>query len=454
MSGLNGGSAVKLRSDLASAIGATFVGFKSAGAGSQLISLLEKIDSIAEPKDYGAVSDGVADDTAAVQAAIDSGKMAVRLGYRHKITAQIELRGSVAAFYGDGQLESALVKSFNGDALRVTNGGAHLQDFGIEGNGATYTGGGIYWTGNSVKAQNIRVTDTADSCVIFQAQTAVYASLDNCFLLPRNTTTTYAIRGTGADLSTGPTARVFNNINGGGPLVDFSGMNRAALTNSFGTLVKWDSVCSKITVTGNRFTNAAASLTVLGSDHVIDHNNWGFGAGHTVTVDASCANVSWGAGNNIVEGSSTLKSPVIGHSIGGGMPNEMNTALVDYKNQFEWKGTTSDGVFGNSTYSAYYKLSGRKCSAFWSLLRGSTATLPVGTWQIRLPFKALTTAVGKALVKTSAGVYRVAIVEVQGGSSLATIYLEASSGAMTEASVAFGTNGLMEGTIDYLVSAT
>lgn len=412
---------------------------------------------------FADIGGGGADDAPAFNAAaalggeIHVGKPAVAF----LLSSPIDLTVDGTKIIGVGMYTSVFRKGFNGEAIKLTGNGTKIAGIGIDGQGATRTGGGIKIIGYNCVAEYCRIVDTDDCPVLFDpavgsnALAGTYALVNGCFLLPRNTSTTYASRCTGVDDATRPTARVFRNISGGGPLIDFSGMNRASLIDSFGTLIKFSASSGKINIQGNRFTNAAANITILGSDHTIDNNNWGFGVGFNVTIDASCANVSWGQNNNIVQGSSTISPPVIGSAIGGGMPNTLTTPLISYSASFAWFGSTSNGVLGNSTYSAYYSLTARKCCASFSLIRGSSATNPVGTFWFPLPFKANVTATGHALVKSSGtAVYYSAVCEVQGGSDKLYIYLNGAAGAMNDASIGFGTNALIEATINYVVSAS
>ena len=407
----------------------------------------------------GADLTGASDSSAAFDRADIGENIYVPAG-TYDFTSAVTCTVDGTLFYGDGGYASIITKSFNGIPLTFEGDSSGIVGIGIEGDGANFTGGGVKLKGYNNVAKMCRINDTADSCVLFDAAvgtnvgSGTYAVVEDCFLLPTNTGTTYSIRSIGTDDSTRPTVRTFRNISGGGPGPDFSGMNRAILADSFCTIIKFDANSSKIQIHGNRFTNSATNLTVLGSDHDIDGNIWGFGAAFGITIDATCANVHWGPNNPIVKGASTLQSPTIGATIGGAQANNIHTNLVDYKAQFEWKGTTTDGTFGNSTYSVYYKLTGRHCYMSFSLLRGSTATNATGTWQFRLPFKAFVTSTGTALVKSSTGTYNPAVFEVQGGSSLAVLYLPASTAAMTDASIAFGTGGLIEATLNFLVSPT
>lgn len=64
--------------------------------------------------DYGAVGDGVADDTAAVQAAINTGKSVYFPSGTYKVTSALSFNQADVAYYGDGKNSSYLMLSGSG----------------------------------------------------------------------------------------------------------------------------------------------------------------------------------------------------------------------------------------------------------------------------------------------------------------------------------------------------
>lgn len=62
------------------------LGFLQAGTGGQTRTIQDKLRDVVSVKDFGAVGDNVTDDTAAIQAAIDSGKLAIVPPGTYKVT--------------------------------------------------------------------------------------------------------------------------------------------------------------------------------------------------------------------------------------------------------------------------------------------------------------------------------------------------------------------------------
>jgi hypothetical protein len=72
MESISGGDDTLLRDDLASSSGAGIINFIASGVGAVMRSIRDKLRDTVSVKDFGAVGDGVANDTAAVQAALNS----------------------------------------------------------------------------------------------------------------------------------------------------------------------------------------------------------------------------------------------------------------------------------------------------------------------------------------------------------------------------------------------
>lgn len=113
------GSATDLAINLANntdpAKGAALVGFLQAGAGAVGRTMLDKAREVVSVKDFGAVGDGVTDDTAAIQAAIDAvyagslqgGSLYFPKG-NYLVTSSIHQRPRVN-FVGDGSRKSQII---------------------------------------------------------------------------------------------------------------------------------------------------------------------------------------------------------------------------------------------------------------------------------------------------------------------------------------------------------
>jgi parallel beta-helix repeat protein len=108
---------------------ASKLSFTQAGSGAAARTIDSKLNELVSVKDFGAVGDGVADDTAAIQAAIDSGKAAYVPKGTYKISATLNLNNGYKALIGDPSMPT-IAKTNAGPAIRIgTTAGAVLNEY-------------------------------------------------------------------------------------------------------------------------------------------------------------------------------------------------------------------------------------------------------------------------------------------------------------------------------------
>lgn len=156
------------------------INFTQAGTGAVARTIQDKLRDVVSVKDFGAVGDGVTDDTAAIQAAIDAQRRVFIPYGIYKITSSLTLTQSYSALVGDARMP--IIRYYNpgnGPAINVTAtpGGSYNQHSRVENLivEARDPGTGNYWTPTFSSTPNLNQAGVA-----FQATAYGFNAVQRC----------------------------------------------------------------------------------------------------------------------------------------------------------------------------------------------------------------------------------------------------------------------------------
>lgn len=163
-------------------------------SGTVFRSLAERFAEIINVKDFGAKGDGVTDDTAAIQAAIN---LAVGVGRRVSMSAGTYLTSATlvwpadwpVALVGEGVETTIINYTGNGDAVDIFDAGADtkfikssIECLRISGNGATSVNGISIRQGYAIALRNVRIHNFEVGVRVEQSWSVVFdfVRIDSC----------------------------------------------------------------------------------------------------------------------------------------------------------------------------------------------------------------------------------------------------------------------------------
>jgi hypothetical protein len=487
--------ALALVQQIGAAGGSGLVGFLQAGVNAILRKVQDKLREVVSVTDFGAKGDGVTDDTAAIQAALNyvmkagtPKKLLIPNGAAgvYKVTASLQITGGGITIEWENP-NITLQKNFNGHVFSVKAGFVRFINPGIDGNGAAgFTGGGI-WFGDTptyftydCRIDSPRIFGTKDSCILMQGPRGAAG-----LLVIGGSLLTY--NASGASSGGYPSVRIVgakdNDVSNrqfigvtssSQPLIDVTGMAVTKISNCFtGTIFfkgnpdvtgvgvnPYDS-CIEIFIDN---TYIRDGITISGGEVMVDncltHGKAplydgvpyggapsGFGTyGWKMTSDTIACRIgptnytSWGV----------LDESPNGHAI----ENQCSSFSYGRPIVTLWTGTGSNPNIGNGQQLTEYDQNYKTISYRVALTTGTTTTLGTGDWWFQLPFWVNTAVpnIGKwAMYRPGLGWLSGAVVLISTGSVHKVALLDNAGGyigAANPASIPAGTSLY----IDYVYS--
>lgn len=353
---------------LAASSGSSLVGFLQSGTGAVATTVQTKLRESVSVKDFGATGDGVTDDTAAIQAALNSGAKTVQaVGGTYVFSSQLTVPAYVI-FEGDGKYATVLNKAFNGDAL-ILGTGAILRGLQIDGNGGTYTGRGVLINSGATNQtiDQCRITDFNNYCVEFTA-----ASAGSGFQMTPGTELSRTTPGDVAvklptDVSASP--RHFNGVNASSSvLIDTAGADNTLITGCFARNIIFGTTSAKVICVGNRLATVGSNCVVQGVNQIFTGNDV---AG---TIEAGSSLTSSTISGN-------YPGPVLDSSLS--RSNTIDNVYFDFTPV--WTAASVNPSLGNGTLTGRLVRTNRLVKVTMYLTIGSTTTTGTGVWTFALP---------------------------------------------------------------------
>lgn len=383
---------------------------------------LQPVNSVVSVKDYGAVGDGVTDDTAAIQAAItaSTGSVLFPAGAYLISTMLSTADGTPLKLYGEGKA-SIIKKGANIDMISLGKRSI-MRDLYLDGNGATYTGRGVIITTGSVdntswrKIINCDIMDTASYAVEYTAAIAGYSStMMMCRMVPSGATVAAVKYPAAAETNGNRT--ILGCWSASNPLVDLAGSNDSTTVGNNGGTLIFSSNTKKAIVAGNRFSSTGLGLTVDGIQHSITGNVW---AESAITFAATFIGGAW---------KSNYTVGTITDSTTGSASNATSIDIEQTTYTPTWTGSVTNPVIGNGTLNGAWQRKGTRCTTNIAMTAGATTTFGSGYFKFALPYTSLRNAIGTCYMETNATGLKVygASVYVQAGTNIAIVVVGGSA---------------------------
>lgn len=334
-------------------------------------------------KDFGAVGDGVADDTSAIQTAMDSSVLSVYFPPgTYNITSTLTQADNQLLFGLGGQRATTIKKVANCDMLTMGDKGK-LSNLNFDGNGGSYTGKGVsITTGNSQILEDIRISNTEGVALYFGDEIGSGVNIRNLTADTSDPTTVAAIRFGASATSSFP--KFIDGLWLSGGLIDLTAQyaGRDACINNFfirNILTSGPSATGtgRVYFSNGRVSSVTDTTTLSGAD--LAFSNVAFSGPVTLSNAQGIKLSSCYFGTGITEDSSTC------------FGNLFTVRDITYTPTWTQSSGTQPSL-GDGTLTGYYSRSGNIVTVMLRFVAGSTTTYGnSGTgYLFSLPFKAAT----------------------------------------------------------------
>lgn len=346
------------------------------------------------PEWFGALGSG-ADDTVAVQAAMNIG--------RYKLAQQYTIKSTVTPPANSrGVGPGSLIKGANCDMVSLSDG-AQMTGITLVGIGQFYTGRGVVIsTGTDQRLLNCDITGMSGYCVEYSAALAGARGSIQGGKYQRQDPTQSAIKY--PDSETNGDRRLLNVDCAGGVLCSLAGSSTTMISGCDTVGINFDAATKKAIVTGNRIATMGGAIQILGIDNVIQGN-----------CIAGDVNIGTGAQNNTV-GGNVLAAGFAVHDQSGNATNFVDTLGEDFTPV--WTASTTNPTLGNGTLTGRLTRTGKLVNVDIELEFGSTTSPGSGTYTFSLPAAYSNLTVKKTSEGTvrgaSGGTFQVGAVVVTG----------------------------------------
>jgi hypothetical protein len=371
---------------------------------------------------FGAVGNGRADDTAAINrasAAAGTGILYFPPG-TYLVTSKLT-QPDYQTWMGAGRFSSYIKKGFNGDLIEAGSIG-RFTGLSLLGDGANFTGRGILYSAALplCVVDNCRIVNFEGYCLSFAAANAgTQFTMRDCEVY-RTTLSNTAILlpNDGVDA----TPRHFFNIQtSGGWLMDFGGCQNVVVEGCFLRNVTFTDDSKKVCLVGNRIATVGDDLTIKGQEHVVSAN---IVAGDIVlAADTNRCQVR----GNIIAGGFTVTD---NSGETGETANAVDIPWTEYTPT--WTGAGGNPSIGDGALEGRYTREGKKVTVYINVEMGSTTTYGTGLWSFALPFTShadfLSFTGSARLYDDSPGAHYVAAANIATGA--ATVQLYSDGGAI------------------------